>query len=483
MKYILAIDQSTSGTKALLLNERAEIIGRSDLAHRQIINEQGWVSHDPMEIYNNTVAVSRRVIEEAGIKSSDVVGVGISNQRETALVWNRETGHPVHDAIVWQCARAQNICDRIADRSDFVYKTTGIPLSPYYSGAKIAWILEHTDVNSNLLMSGTIDSWLLYKLTRGKIFATDYSNASRTQLFNIVNAQWDKDVCAAFGIPMGILPEIRDSNALFGETDMEGLFSASVPIHSVLGDSHAALFGQGCFQKGMTKATYGTGSSVMMNIGDKPVFSRNGLATSLAWSMDGTINYVLEGNINYTGSVIQWVCDLGLIPSPKEAGKVAAQANAFDMTCLVPAFTGLGAPHWNSDARAIFCGITRNTGRAELVRAAEECIAYQIRDVVEAMKDDAGVPLVELRVDGGPTKDAFLMQFQSDMLDIPVSVPKHEELSALGAGYAAGAALGIYDLTTMDMRERLAYRPSMDTALRSEKYDRWKLAIKQSQYK
>ena len=444
MKYILAIDQSTSGTKALLFDEDARLIGRSDLPHKQKISENGWVAHDPMKIWENTKGVARAIIEKNGINKDEVIGIGISNQRETALVWDRDTGLPVYDAIVWQCARGAKICEGLSDYAEMVREHTGLRLSPYFSAAKIAWVLQNAgDLSGRHLCCGTIDSWLVFKMTHGKEFRCDYSNASRTQLFNIRTLSWDSEICSIFGIDPETLPTVTDSDGLYGYTDLDGYFSKEIPIHGVLGDSHGALFGQGCLTPGMIKATFGTGSSVMMNIGEKPIFSDAGIVTSLAWSMGGKVNYVLEGNINYTGSVIKWlVDDVKLLGASRESGEFAAKANPEDTTYLVPAFSGLGAPYWDSEAKAAIVGMTRSTGKAEIVKAAEECIAYQITDLVLLMQQESGLPITEIRVDGGPTKDKYLMQFQSDMLSIPVAVPKNEELSGIGAAYAAGFALG-----------------------------------------
>lgn len=434
MKYILAIDQSTSGTKALLFDEDARLIGRSDLPHKQKISENGWVAHDPMEIWENTKGVARAIIEKTGINKDKVIGIGISNQRETALVWDRDTGLPVYDAIVWQCARGAKICEGLSDYAEMVREHTGLRLSPYFSAAKIAWVLRNAgDLSGRHLCCGTIDSWLVFKMTHGKEFRCDYSNASRTQLFNIRTLSWDSEICSIFGIDPETLPTVTDSDGLYGYTDLDGYFSKEIPIHGVLGDSHGALFGQGCLTPGMIKATFGTGSSVMMNIGEKPIFSDAGIVTSLAWSMGGKVNYVLEGNINYTGSVIKWlVDDVKLLGASRESGEFAAKANPEDTTYLVPAFSGLGAPYWDSEAKAAIVGMTRSTGKAEIVKAAEECIAYQITDLVLLMQQESGLPITEIRVDGGPTKDKYLMQFQSDMLSIPVAVPKNEELSGIG---------------------------------------------------
>ena len=479
MKTILAIDQSTSGTKALLFDGEGRLLGRHDLPHEQKINSQGWVSHDPMEIYRNTLETVRLLLEETGIDRESIGAVGISNQRETALLWDRATGLPVADAVVWQCARAAGICQRLADRGEAIQERTGLNLSPYFPAAKWAWILENTPgLAGKNLCAGTIDAWLVYKLTGGRVFATDYSNASRTQLFNLRTLSWDPEVCGWFGINPDFLPEVRFSDSLFGETDFEGFLPHPVPIHGVLGDSHGALFGQGCLSPGMVKATYGTGSSVMMHIGERPVFSKKGLVTSLAWGMEGKVDYVLEGNINYTGAVTKWVVEeLGLLSSSKEAGPVAQSADPADTTYLVPAFTGLGAPYWDSGAKAMLYGMSRTTGRAEIVKAAEECIAYQIADVLELMGQEAGVTIQELRVDGGPTKDKFLMQFQSDILKIPVAAPEREELSGMGAAFCAGIAAGVYTREIFQSVRRRRLAPEMEETLRKTKRAGWRQAV------
>lgn len=485
-KYIIGIDQSTQGTKALLFNEEGALLHRADLQHEQIVNDKGWVSHDPMEIYRNTIKVVKNLVEEFKIDKNQIVGVGISNQRETSLAWDKETGEPINNAIVWQCSRATEVCERVErlGKAEFVRQKTGMNLSPYFPASKMAWLLENVEgakekAEAGKLCFGTIDSWLVYKLTKGVSYKTDYSNASRTQLFNIMELKWDEEVCELFGINPNNLAEVCDSNSNFGETDFEGFLSKSIPIHGVLGDSHGALFGQGCLERGMIKTTYGTGSSIMMNIGEEPVLSTHGVVTSLAWGMSGKVNYVLEGNINYTGAVITWLKDdLKLITSPKETEQAALEANSDDQLYLIPAFTGLGAPYWDSKATATITGITRTTGKAEIVRAGLECIAYQITDVVKAMSEDSGIVVEELRVDGGPTRNKYLMQFQSDMLNIAVQVPDAEELSGIGAAYAAGLALDVYDNTIFNKMKRDKFDSKMDNNLRNKKYQGWLTAVK-----
>jgi Glycerol kinase len=487
--YILAIDQSTQGTKGMVFDQQGRLVARADQAHEQIINEKGWVEHDPVGIYQNVLTVAKKAVEQAGIDKAQLAAVGISNQRETSLAWNRETGEPIYQAIVWQCARGEEICRRLmADGlAETIKAATGLPLSPYFSAAKLAWIVENVK-NASELMSkknlcmGTIDSWLVYKLTKGQQFKTDFSNASRTQLFNIRTLQWDAGICQSFGIEAHCLAQVCDSNASYGETDFDGWLEAPIPIRAVLGDSHGALFGQQCCRPGMVKATYGTGSSVMLNIGDKPIFSTGGLVTSLAWSFDGSVEYVLEGNINYTGAVISWLKDrIGLIASATETAELAEDSNSQDKSYLVPAFTGLGAPHWDSEATALLTGMTRVTGKNEIVRAALDSIAYQIDDIVTLMQCEAGIAIQELRADGGPTKNHYLMQFQADLLSIPVQVPAVEELSGMGAAYAAGIAIGLYDKKTIfEHIGHEKYQPQMPAQQRELKKRGWQAAVSQT---
>ena len=481
--YVLSVDQSTQGTKALLFDGEGRLITRADLPHRQIINDRGWVSHDPEEIYQNLLKTVAMAAERASINPNDIACMGLSNQRETSVAWDRETGKPVCDAIVWQCARAVDVCAAVekTGMGETVREHTGIPISPYFPASKLAWILQNvpearTLADAGRLCMGTVDAWLVWKLT-GQ-YRTDYSNASRTQLFNIHTLQWDADICHAFGIDPAALPQVTDSDAVFGETDLGGLLDHPIPICGVLGDSHAALFGQGCLERGMTKATYGTGSSIMMNIGSQPAASQNGLVTSLAWKHGGQVSYVMEGNLNYTGAVITWLKDsLGLIDSAEETEALARSANPADTTCLVPAFTGLGAPYWASEARALISGMTRLTGKAELVRAALDCIACQIHDVVAAMEKDTGIRVPVLRVDGGPTRNGYLMQFQSDMLNDAVYRPDAEELSVIGSAYMAGISAGLYTEHVFDVLNYRDFTPAMDETRRARRLADWSRAV------
>lgn len=484
-QYVLSIDQSTQGTKALLFDETGKMLGRSDLPHRQIIDERGWVEHDPEEIWQNTLQTVKNVICHAKIGKEQITAVGISNQRETSVCWERRSGKPVYNAIVWQCARGKDICKKIEEKgnAEEIQRKTGLRLSPYFPATKWAWIFRHVDgvlekAQRGEICVGTIDSWLIYKLTGGKRHQTDYSNASRTQLFNIDTLCWDEKLLDIFGIDHSCLPSVTDSDGDFGTTDFDGWLDKAIPIRCALGDSHSALFGQGCLKGGMVKATYGTGSSIMMNIGEQPIFSDRGVVTSLAWKIAGKVKYVLEGNIHYTGAVITWLKDdVKLIDCPSETEELARTAAPGDQTYLVPAFTGLGAPYWNSDAKAILCGMTRTTGKKEIVRAALNCIAYQVTDIMKAMEESSNTRIQELRVDGGPTNNQYLMQFQSDILGIPVRIPDFEELSGIGAAYVAGLAVGLYDASIFEKMGRKTYDPFMNQAVRQSLYGGWKEAV------
>ena len=485
-EYIISIDQSTQGTKALLFDCEGKLLFREDLPHKQLVNEQGWVSHDLWEIRDNTIRAAKLLMEKASVSPGLIAAVGISNQRETTAMWDRKTGEPLEHAVVWQCGRAAGIVRDIAKKGfgSIIREKTGIPLSAYFPAAKMAWLLQKNAeirerAESGEICLGTIDSWLLWQLTQEHVFKTDYSNASRTQLMNLQTLGWDEELAEIFGIPMECLPQICDSDSVFGYTLMGGLFEKPVPICAVLGDSHAALFGQGCLLPGMSKATYGTGSSLMMNIGEKPTASSHGVVTSLAWKRRGRVEYVLEGNLNYTGAVITWLKeDMKLIQTAGETEELALSANPADETYLVPAFTGLGAPYWDENARAAIIGMSRVTGKAELVRAALDCIAYQITDLIMAMEQDTGIPMKELRVDGGPTRNRYLMQFQSDISGRKLRIPAEEELSGIGAAYMAGIAVGLYQEEVLFGRENgTEFIPEMDELVRKQKREGWKAAV------
>ena len=488
-KYVMGIDQSTQGTKFILFDAAGKVAFQADKPHKQFINDNSWVEHDPAEIWRNVKTLARQITQDNNISARDIVAVGISNQRETSLAWNRTTGETVYPAIVWQCARGAAICDELENRGlkNLVKANTGLPLSPYFSAAKLAWIMRNVPEAARLaaeknLCMGTVDSWLLHKMTGGKVFKTDYSNASRTQLFNIKNLAWDAEICAAFGIPIDALADVTFSDSFFGTTDFDGTFDVEVPIYSMLGDSHAALFGQGCHTAGLAKATYGTGSSIMLNTGDKVFDVEQGLASTIAWGMNGKISYALEGNINYTGASITWLKDdLKLIESAAETESLACQSNTADKTYFVPAFTGLGAPYYDNDATGIFTGITRVTGKNEFVRAVVDSIAYQIYDVIHLMEETSGNELTSLKVDGGPTRNSYLMQFQSDILNKPVEVPPIAELSAMGAAYCAGIAAGFYDSEKIfDGLTRQQFKPNMTAADREKLLRGWHDAVNKS---
>lgn len=484
--YILSIDQSTSTTKALLFDKEGNLVKRSDVPHRQIINSLGWVEHDPHEILENVFTSIRKVIGEAAIDPKQILCLSLSNQRETSVAWDRTSGKAAHNAIVWQCGRAADICKQKESHATLIKEKTGLNLSPYFSAAKFAWFLDKVPAvqklaKDNSLVLSTIDSFLLYHLSEEHTIQTEPSNASRTQLLNIHSHMWDEELCSIFGIKTGQLPTIVDSDAIFGHTTLGGLLSSPIPICGVLGDSQGALYAQGCTDPGMVKATYGTGSSIMMNIGPKPTVSKN-LVTSIAWSIDGRVTYVLEGNINYTGATITWLVeDLKLLLSPKEAAKLAALAKDSPGLYLVPAFSGLGAPYWDGDARASITGMNRTTGKNELIRAAEESIAYQIADILFLMKQESGHPLGMVKVDGGPTRDTFLMQFQADIIRTTVGVASLEELSGQGPAILAGKKLGFYGNETLFQgRVQAEYLPLIPAEKAEEKYTGWIKAVKKT---
>lgn len=483
-KYIISIDQSTQGTKAILLNKDGNIVHKCSREHQQITNDKGWVSHNPEEIYQNVLAVIKEIVETNELSAKSIKAVGITNQRETSLIWQRETGKLIDNAIVWQCSRAKDITARIKDEKTikYVLENSGLQLSPYFPAAKYAWLFENYQLDKQMangeLCCGTVDSYLIYRLTNKEVFKSDYSNASRTQLFNIKTLDWDDELCKLFHINKECLPEVIDSDSMFGTTDFAGILDDKVAIYAVMGDSHAALYGQGCWNKGETKATYGTGSSIMMNTGNELKHSKNGLATSIAWKINEKVDYVLEGNINYTGAVISWLIkDLKLINNPNETEELALKANGADQTYLVPAFSGLGAPYWKSDVTAILMGMTRITGKNEIVRAAVDSIAYQINDVIEIMKSESDLDLTRLCVDGGPTVNKYLMQFQSDIANIPIYISNYAELSAIGVGLLAGIKSGLYDKSVIEDIKYQRIYPKMDQQERSNKIAGWKRSV------
>lgn len=489
-RYILTVDQSTSATKAIIFDDKGRLIHRYNITHKQYYPKPGWVEHDPEEIFNNTLKAIKEVTRESRVSLDEVMAISITNQRETALVWDRKTGKPIYNAIVWQCKRSADVCERLEKEGlgIMIKEKSGLNLSPYFSASKIRWILENVEsakekARKEELLFGTIDSWLIWKLTKGKNHFIDYTNASRTQLLNLKELKWDKELLEIFEIPESMLPELKPSDEIFGYLEIEGMGN-KLPITGVIGDSHGALFGQTCFEKGTAKATYGTGSSVMMNIGKEALIPSSGIVGSLGWVLKKDISYVLEGNINYTGATIKWLVEnLELISDPRESGIIASSVEDNGGVYLVPAFVGLGAPYWDSEARAIITGISSGTKKAHIVRAAEESIAYQIKDIIELMVEESKIPLKELRVDGGPTKDNFLMQFQSDILNVPVVKVKIEELSALGSAFIVGLALGLWDsfteLTALRDIDKI-FNPKMSKEEIDRLYKGWKQAVKRS---
>ncbi len=477
MNYILSIDQSTQSTKALLFDQKGNIVKRIDKKHKQIINELGYVSHDPMEIYRNTIEAVKDLIDTSNIDGNKIKALGISNQRETTVMW-AANGEPLADAVVWQCSRASEIVKQYEVYKEEIYNITGLVLSPYFPASKMRWLIENVKPKGKYYF-GTIDTWLIYCLTNKTSYKTDASNASRTQLFDIHTGTWSKRLCDLFRVDLTSLPEVCDSNSCFGYTDFEGYLDHKIPIYGVLGDSHAALYGQGCHKEGQVKATLGTGSSIMMNIGKEYRKSNNGLTTSLAWKIDGVTEYVFEGNINYAGAVISWIQnDLGLIKHPGDTIIAINDSNVEDETVLVPAFSGLSAPYWNEDIRAMFYGISRITKKNELIKAAVESIAYQITDVLDAMTGDSGIALSEVKTDGGPSKNTYLMQFLSDMARTTVLVSEQEELSAIGVAYLAGITAGVYKKKEIfAQREYEVYRCKMERDKWKKHIDRWHNAI------
>lgn len=487
-KYVLGIDASTQGTKAVLFDCTGKAAAQYSLRHRQYINEKGWIEHDLEEIYENVLKAVGAVIKEVSANLESIAAVGLSNQRETAAAWDRKYKKPVCRAVVWQCARAEAICKTLkASEARMIKSRTGLPLSPYFTGAKLRWIVENIPQAARLkdegrLCMGTIDSWLLFRLTEGRCFKTDFSNASRTQLFNIYSLEWDEDVCRIFKVDKSCLPEVCDSNSIYGSTDFGGLLKKKIPVCAVMGDSQAALFGEGCHAGGMTKATCGTGASVMMNVGKEPPKDIENLAVSLAWSIGGQVDYVLEGNVNYAGATLTWLRErLEMIKDDKEIEPLVTAANKTDTTYLIPAFTGLGAPYWKTGARAEIVGMTGRTGKAELVKAAVESIGYQVADIINEMKKE-GFPIKEpLNCDGGPSKNAYLMQFVSDILNIPVHVQKQEILSCIGAAYMAGIKAGIYQKPDIFLnREKKVYVPGEKAADCRKKYGGWRTAAERT---
>lgn len=478
--YILAIDQSTTTTKAIIFDKRANVVGRYDVSHKQIYPQRGWVEHDPKEIYQNIVEAIRRVIEATGVSTDDIAALAVTNQRETTMLWTPD-GEPVYNAIVWQCTRAEGITRRPEIDSERIYitKSTGLQLSPYFSAAKAAWIKENGNKNDQQLLFGTMDSWVIWNLTGRHV--TDYSNASRTQLFNIHELCWDQKILKLFGLEDVKMPEVHYSDEIFGMTTVEGIFKKPIPVAGDMGDSHGSLFAQQCWEKGTGKCTYGTGGSIMMNIGTKPMLSTNKIGTSIAWGLAGAVEYVFEGHIICMGDTIKWLInELGLIKNSAESQIFAEKVESSNGVYLVPAFDGLGAPYWRSEISALICGLSRSANKYHIVRAGLESIAYQIRDIVDPMLKDANLTLKELRVDGGPTKNSFLMQFTADILNTRIVTNSIEELSALGAAFAGGMAVGFWkdreEISKLTSMSR-TYERSMPMDSAESLYEGWHTAV------
>ncbi|MDR3672093.1 MAG: glycerol kinase GlpK [Holophaga sp.] len=485
---MLALDQGTTSSRAILFDAAGRSVGAAQKEFRQIFPRPGWVEHDPMEIWGSQSGVAREVLEQAGVRPAQVAAIGITNQRETTIVWDKATGRPIHNAIVWQCRRTAGICAELKDQGlePYIRETTGLVLDAYFSGTKLKWILDQVPgarerARNGELLFGTVDTWLIWNLTRGRVHVTDYSNASRTMLFDIQTLQWDARLLEAMAIPACMLPEVKPSSCVYGHTDPHTFGGAGIPIAGDAGDQQAALFGQACFSEGMAKATYGTGCFLLMNTGTRRVASRNGLLSTVAWGVDGQVEYALEGSIFMAGAAIQWLRDeMKLIQTAAESETLATAVADSQGVYVVPGFAGLGAPHWDMYARGTIVGLTRGSGRNHVVRATLEAIAYQVRDVLAAMEDDSGIRLRALKVDGGAVANNFLMQFQSDLLGVPVERPVVTETTALGAAFLAGLAVGFWrDRAAIAAQGRLerSFLPVMAEAERERNYAGWKRAV------
>ena len=488
MKYIVALDQGTTSSRAIIFDHDQNIISTSQKEFTQIYPKEGWVEHDPMEIWATQYGVLQEAMAKKSISPDDIAAIGITNQRETTIIWDKNTGKPVHNAIVWQCRRTASICDSLKETDgfeDYVRQNTGLVIDAYFSATKIKWILDNVEgarekAERGDLLFGTVDTWLLWNLTNREVFVTDYTNASRTMLFNIKTLRWDEKILEMLDIPASMLPQVKNSSQVYGYAGL-GQQGRKVPVAGIAGDQQAALFGQACFEQGQAKNTYGTGCFILMNTGEKFVKSSNGLLTTIAIGIEDRVTYALEGSVFIAGAVVQWLRDeLRLIDSASETEQLAQSVPDTGGVYLVPAFTGLGAPHWDMYARGTITGITRGTGRSHIVRAALESIAYQTRDVLDAMMQDTGINLKSLKVDGGASQNNFLMQFQSDILGKEVDRPVVTETTALGAAYLAGLATGFWK-----SRDEIAQKWSMDRKFmpvmnideREARYSKWKKAV------
>jgi glycerol kinase len=489
-EYVLALDQGTTSSRAILFDRQGQPVASAGHPIRQIYPQSGWVEHDPQEIWQSQLASAREVLEAAGVRASQVAAIGITNQRETTILWDRQTGEPLANAIVWQCRRTAPLCQELKQRGlepSFRQKT-GLVIDPYFSGTKVAWMLDNipaarSRAEQGQVLFGTVDCWLLYKLTGGRVHATDYTNASRTLMFNISRLTWDDDILAELAVPSSLLPAVLPSCGVFGEAE-PSLLGAALPIAGIAGDQQAALFGQACFQVGMGKNTYGTGCFVLMNVGHDSLPLGSSLVTTVAWGLGQGVEYALEGSIFIAGAAVQWLRDgLGLIATAAESEAVAASVPSSQGVYVVPAFVGLGAPHWDPLARGAIVGITRGTTRAHLVRATLEAIAFQTRDVIETMESECGLTLPELRVDGGAAANDLLMQIQADILGREVVRPAVTETTALGAAYLAGLAVGFWkgqDELTGKWRVDKRFEPRMEASQREELHQGWKRAVERA---
>lgn len=486
-KYIIALDQGTTSSRAVLLNEKGIIQAIAQQEFTQIFRKPGWVEHDPKEILSTQLGMLQKVLSENKISPKSVAAIGITNQRETTVVWDKKTGEPIYNAIVWQDKRTAALCEKLKARSleDYVRGNTGLVIDSYFSGTKINWILNNVQgakerAKKGELLFGTIDTWLIWNMTKGKLHVTDYSNASRTLLYNIRDLKWDKKLLEELEVPETMLPKVNPSSSDFGVYEMDG---ATIPIAGVAGDQQAALFGQACFAPGMAKNTYGTGCFMLMNTGDKIHHSKNGLITTIAWGLDGKVEYALEGSVFIAGAAVQWLRDsLHLIDQSKDSEYFAAKALGSNEVYVVPAFAGLGAPYWDMYARGAIFGLTRDTGKDHLIKATLESLAYQTKDVLNAMEEDAGVKLASLKVDGGACANNILMQFQADILNTEVERPKVIESTAMGAAYLAGIQVGLWKKETItdDRVIDKTFTPAMDEEKRNKLYKGWQKAVRRS---
>ena len=487
-KYILSLDQGTTSSRAILFDHDQNIVAKAQKEFTQIFPKEGWVEHDPMEIYSSQYSVMVEAIAKSGIDPSEIASIGITNQRETTILWDKHTGKPVYNAIVWQCRRTADICDQLKQQGlqDYIKKSTGLVVDAYFSGTKIKWILDNVSgvrekAEKGDILFGTVDSWLIWKLTGGKVHVTDYTNASRTMLFNINTLDWDDTLLKALDIPKCILPTVCSSSHIYGYVNVQGV---DIPIAGIAGDQQAALFGQCCFEKGDAKNTYGTGCFLLMNTGDKPCLSNSGLITTIAIGIDGKVQYALEGSVFIGGAVIQWLRDeMRFITESKDAEYYASKVSDTGGVYFVPAFTGLGAPYWDMYARGCIVGLSRGTKREHIIRAAQESIAYQSLELVKAMEKDSGTILSALNVDGGACRDGFLMQFQSDIINKPVNRPAIKEITALGAAYLAGLATGFWS-NKEELRQSRTYDgrflPNMEEDRRNKLFAGWQKAVGRS---